>query len=46
MAKFMGGLLIGFVIGILATAYLAGNDLDDLTAKARSALARHMPIND
>ena len=45
MAKFIGGLLIGIIIGILATTYISDNDLQGLTVKARAALARHMPIN-
>jgi hypothetical protein len=45
MAKFIFGLVIGLVIGLLYASYFAGHDLNDLTNRARAAVARHVPVN-
>jgi hypothetical protein len=46
MAKFIMGLLVGLTIGALSATYFSDKDLNILTEKARSALSRHVPIND
>lgn len=45
MAKFILGLVTGLVIGLLYSSYFASPDLNTLTAKARAAVSRHMPVN-
>ena len=45
MAKFILGLLVGMTVGMLYSSYFAGNDLNDLTNKARAVVARHLPVN-
>lgn len=45
MAKFILGLLLGLTIGMLSASYFSRSELDDLTARARATLGRHIPIN-
>ena len=45
MAKFILGLLVGLAIGFFYSSYFAGHDLNDLTNKARAAVAKHVPVN-
>jgi hypothetical protein len=45
MAKFIMGLLIGVVIGLLSSSYFSTTGLNDLTNRARSAVARHLPVS-
>ena len=45
MAKFILGLLVGLVIGIGYASYFTKSELNDLSAKARSELGKHIPIN-
>ena len=45
MAKFLLGLVVGVVISFLYSSYFTGRDLNDLTYKARAAVANHMPVH-
>ena len=45
MAKFILGLLMGVVVGMLYSSYFSASELNNLTTKARTELGRHMPIN-
>jgi preprotein translocase subunit SecF len=45
MGKFLAGLLVGLVIGLLSSSYFSGPDLDAFTAKARSMVSKHYPVN-
>jgi preprotein translocase subunit SecF len=45
MAKFIMGLLVGVVIGLLSSSYFSAGELNDLTIKARSVVSRHLPVN-
>ena len=45
MAKFILGLLVGLVAGFLIAPDLAGNDVNALVHDARSAIGRHVPVN-
>lgn len=45
MAKFVLGLLMGLIIGMLFSNYVSTSELNNLTAKARTELGKHMPIN-
>lgn len=45
MAKFILGLLVGLVAGILIAPQLAGTDANVLVHDARSAINRHLPVN-
>jgi hypothetical protein len=44
MAKFITGLLVGIVIGMLYSSYFSSGGLNDLTNKARSVVSRHLPV--
>jgi hypothetical protein len=43
MPKFIMGLLVGIVIGMLYSSYFSGGGLNDLTNKARSMISQHLP---
>ena len=45
MAKFLMGLLVGAVIGLLSSSYFSSTGLNDLTNQARSVVARHLPVS-
>ena len=45
MAKFILGLLVGLVIGLVYSSYFTKSELNHLTVKARGELGRHLPIN-
>jgi preprotein translocase subunit SecF len=45
MAKFILGLLVGLVIGLVSSPYFSRGELNDLSVKARAELGRHVPIN-
>jgi uncharacterized membrane protein len=45
MAKFIMGLLVGIVIGIMYSSYFSIGDLNDLTSRARTVISRHLPVN-
>jgi hypothetical protein len=45
MAKFILGLLMGFIVGILFEAYADNGGLHDLAIQMRGELAKYMPIN-
>lgn len=45
MAKFVLGLLLGLIVGMLFSSYFSANELNSLTAKARTELGKHLPIN-
>ena len=45
MAKFIIGLLVGIVIGIVYSSYFSIGGLNDLTNQARSVVGRHLPVN-
>lgn len=45
MAKFILGLLVGVTVGLLSASYFSSSDLNDLTYKARAAVAKHFPVN-
>ena len=45
MAKFILGLLVGLVAGLLIAPQLAGTDANALVHDARSAIGRHLPVN-
>ena len=45
MAKFILGLLVGVMIGMLSSSYFAGTSLNDLTISARAVAAKHLPVN-
>jgi hypothetical protein len=42
MAKFIMGLLLGIVIGLLSSSYFSSAGLNDLTNQARSVVSRHL----
>jgi hypothetical protein len=46
MAKFILGLLVGLVAGILISPYFIGANVDDLVHRTRAAIGRHVPVND
>ena len=46
MAKFILGLLVGLVAGLLIAPNLAGTDMNALVHNARAAIGRHLPVND
>lgn len=47
MAKFILGLVVGLAIGLVYSSYFSGNQLNDITVKARNELGRHhIPINE
>lgn len=45
MAKFILGLLTGFIVGVLFEAYADNGGLHDLAIELRGALARYLPVN-
>lgn len=45
MTKFILGLLVGLVAGLLIAPDLAGTDINALVRDARSAIGRHVPVN-
>ncbi len=45
MAKFILGLLVGIIIGLLSASYFSSNGLNNLTGKARAVVAKHFPVN-
>jgi hypothetical protein len=45
MAKFIMGLLLGIIIGLLYSSYFSDGGLNDLASKARSVVSRHLPVN-
>ena len=45
MAKFILGVVLGLAIGLFYSSYLSKGELNELTAKARGELGRHVPIN-
>lgn len=45
MAKFILGLLVGLVAGFLLAPNLGGTDMNAVVHDARSAIGRHMPVN-
>jgi hypothetical protein len=45
MAKFILGLLVGLVAGFLIGPDLASTDMNALVHDARSAIGRHVPVN-
>jgi len=46
MTKFILGLLVGLIVGLLIAPNLAGTDMNTLVRNARSAINRHLPVND
>jgi len=46
MTKFILGLLVGLIAGLLIAPNLAGSDMNTLVHNARSAINRHLPVND
>jgi len=46
MAKFILGLLVGLVAGLLISPNLSGTDMNTVVHDARSALGKHIPVND
>ncbi len=45
MVKFILGLLVGLVAGLLIAPQFAGTDVNVLVHDARSAISRHLPVN-
>ena len=46
MTKFILGLLVGLIAGLLIAPNLVGTDMNALVRNARSAINRHIPVND
>jgi hypothetical protein len=46
MAKFILGLLVGLVAGLLIAPNLGGTDMNAVVHDARSAIGKHIPVND
>ena len=46
MAKFILGLLVGLVAGLLIAPNLDGTDMNAVVHDARSAIGKHIPVND
>lgn len=45
MVKFILGLLVGLVVGLLISPQLTGTDMNALVHDARSAIGQHLPVN-
>ena len=45
MAKFILGLLTGFIAGVLFEAYVDNGGLHELVIELRGDLAKYMPMN-
>jgi hypothetical protein len=45
MAKFIMGLLVGIVVGMMYSSYFSIGSLNDLTSRARAVVSRHLPVN-
>ncbi|MBN9545476.1 MAG: YtxH domain-containing protein [Alphaproteobacteria bacterium] len=45
MIKFILGLVVGLVAGLLISPELTGTDMNAVVHDARSAIGRHLPVN-